>query len=517
MVLNPLFDNQDDSRAGTGSGSSNGYLLPNGHGRMIQPLHNTKPQDSLHSTPSSISPVNPSQNTSGQSASDGDNSTPAVELIRRKVEMLFTQEPNASAELQATAAQVIQPTQRSKHQEFMHELSTSGKSLAEIQTAWHQYYASLPDTEKHSVWQEFYAANAQHPSAYTSFTAEHPEAARSQAVVGSGLSSQPINPAQPQTPVPKFMTQRGRHKRKQGGQGSSTTAVASVDQHAQHSHHPAAHAPSEKPSEEARPIKPTNKQVAALKRQIKQKVRVNTTAQAKVKQHLRSLVFGLGTGTLVTLVVLFGLFNQIVITPFIQPSRHAEATPIILSTSDIAPTPNPEVIIPKINLEIPVDYTQTTTDEKAIQSALNTGTVHYASTSKPGEKGNVGIFGHSSNNIFNPGKYKFAFVLLHTLVPGDIFYLTYNDKVYSYRVYDKQVVNPSNVAVLNPVAGKVATATLITCDPPGTSLNRLVVWGEQINPDPVINTDATIVPTATAPAKITGNGPSLWHRITSWF
>jgi len=141
--------------------------------------------------------------------------------------------------------------------------------------------------------------------------------------------------------------------------------------------------------------------------------------------------------------------------------------------------------------------------------------VHYPSTVKPGEQGNAAIFGHSSNNIFNPGKYKFAFVLLHQLVPGDLFYLTYGGKVYTYKVYAKQVVKPSQVEVLNTVADKTATATLITCDPPGTSLNRLVVWGEQVSPDP----SGATAPAATAtttPAKINGNGPSLWTRFTNW-
>jgi sortase A len=106
--------------------------------------------------------------------------------------------------------------------------------------------------------------------------------------------------------------------------------------------------------------------------------------------------------------------------------------------------------------------------------------------------------------------------MLHTLVPGDIFYLTYNNKVYTYRVYDKQIVSPSNVSVLNNVDGKTATATLITCDPPGTSLNRLVVWGEQISPDPSGATVAAPTTTTVAPKTINGNGPTLWKRLTGW-
>jgi len=77
--------------------------------------------------------------------------------------------------------------------------------------------------------------------------------------------------------------------------------------------------------------------------------------------------------------------------------------------------------------------------------------------------------------------------------------------------------------VLNNVPDKPATATLITCDPPGTSLNRLVVWGEQISPDPSgatapvpATTDDGSTTKTEQPEKINGNGPTLWKRLTGW-
>jgi LPXTG-site transpeptidase (sortase) family protein len=148
----------------------------------------------------------------------------------------------------------------------------------------------------------------------------------------------------------------------------------------------------------------------------------------------------------------------------------------------------------------------------------------------PGQTGNTAFFGHSSNNIFNKGKYKFAFVLLHTLVNGDTFYLTYNSKVYVYKVISHTIVDPSDVGVLGPVSGQTATATLITCDPPGTSLHRLIVVGQQISPDPSGNTAApapasgasgtsgspgATTASATAPTTLPGNGPTLWTRFSS--
>jgi sortase A len=241
--------------------------------------------------------------------------------------------------------------------------------------------------------------------------------------------------------------------------------------------------------------------------------KVTAGGQLQTKHHVQSLLFGLGMGLLVIIVFLFGFFNEVIIAPFLQPSRVASATPLIVNNDSVAPSPNPEVIIPKIDVQIPVDYNETSTDENTIENDLQSGVVHYPTTVLPGQTGNAAFFGHSSNNIFNKGKYKFAFVLLHTLVPGDTFYLAYNGKMYVYKVITRSIVDPSDVAVLNPVPGQTATATLITCDPPGTSLHRLIVVGQQISPDPSGNTQSTAPTPSISPTTLPGNGPTLWTRF----
>src|SRR3990167_4880494 len=81
---------------------------------------------------------------------DDPKDAPAVDMIRQKIESLYGEgaEPNAQAE--ARAAEEL-PKNASKHKQFMHKLIKSGKSLAEIQTAWHSYYLGLPDEQKHEV------------------------------------------------------------------------------------------------------------------------------------------------------------------------------------------------------------------------------------------------------------------------------------------------------------------------------------------------------------------------------
>jgi LPXTG-site transpeptidase (sortase) family protein len=382
----------------------------------------------------------------------------ASDLIRQKLGRIYAEEPDATRELSEAA----DAPSRSKHQEFMYALGASGKDLATIQTEWHKYYESLPPEEKHVVWQEFYA---------------------SQALV----TAQPYHATITADPAQAL----AQHK-------NQTIAV------------------NRKAASRKKPAKLID---ARSTREVQSAIRDTVSAGGKlqVKHHLQSLAFGLGMGMIVVIIFLFGFFNEVIIAPFIQPSRVAAATPIILSSNSVAPTTSPQVIIPKINVEIPVTYSETSTDENVIENDLEQGVVHYPTTVLPGQQGNAAFFGHSSNNIFNKGKYKFAFVLLHTLVTGDTFYLTNNDKVYVYKVISRTIVSPSDVSVLGAVPGQIATATLITCDPPGTSLNRLIVVGQQISPDPSGNTAATPVAPA-APTKTTvlpGNGPVLLSRFTS--
>ena len=379
----------------------------------------------------------------------------AADLIRQKVARIYDAEPTASEE----AAEAQTTTHRSKHQQFMYELSSSGKDLATIQTKWHEYYQQLPATEKHQVWQEFYDSQS--------------------------LAVRP---------------------------GSAPTTPVEAQKLAEHKHQ-AIHSERRNPSA----AKSAKLRDARSPGEIQTALRNKVTADGKLqaKHHLQSLLFGLTLGVVVVIIFLFGFFNEVFIAPFIQPSRVAAATPLIVSSNSVAPTTAPEVIIPKINVEIPVNYNETSTNENQIENDLESGVVHYPTTVQPGQQGNAAFFGHSSNNIFNKGRYKFAFVLLHTLVNGDTFYLTYGGKVYVYKVISRSVVDPSDVGVLGPVTGQTATATLITCDPPGTSLHRLIVVGQQISPDPAGNSQAvaTAAP-VSKPTALPSDGPTLWTKFS---
>jgi sortase A len=382
----------------------------------------------------------------------------AANLIRRKVDALYKQEPNAKKELQKARA----TTHHSMHQQYMLDLSKSGKSLSEIQTAWHEYYQNLPDAEKHNVWNEFYR--------------------------------QYENQRQPNTPIAHPQSQTAPH----------------VEQKA-HKEYPPTLSGKMK-AKGAELVDPQN--VSQLKKQLIHTIKSQASGK-KRKQNLKSLGFGLAAGFITLLIFLFGFFNERFVAPFITPSRTVSSAPIIIDPSAAPAGDEPLIFIPKINLQVPVIFDEPSVSEEAVQNALEDGVIKYATTPNPGEKGNSVIFGHSSNNIFNNGKYKFAFVLLSQLENGDTFTVQKDGVRYVYKVFNKKVVSPSELSVLGSIKGKESTMSLITCDPPGTSVNRLVVIGEQISPSPSGNKQSSATVDET-PTILPSNAPSLWSRFTSW-
>lgn len=123
--------------------------------------------------------------------------------------------------------------------------------------------------------------------------------------------------------------------------------------------------------------------------------------------------------------------------------------------------------IPKLNI----------TDAKVAVGGedLSKSLVHYIPTSLPGEYGNVAIFGHSSlPQLYNIKDYKTVFTYLPSLDKGDKIYVKIDDAKYEYEVYDMFVVKPDQVSVLEQKYD-ASYLTLVTCVPPGTYWNRLIV------------------------------------------
>ncbi len=174
------------------------------------------------------------------------------------------------------------------------------------------------------------------------------------------------------------------------------------------------------------------------------------------------------------------------------------------------------IMIPKINVNAPVIY-EDSRDEATVLLALRNGVVHYGGTALPGQQGNSVIIGHSSNDWWEPGNYKFIFALLDQLTIGDKVQINYDSKKYVYEVSEKKVVEPNNLSVLDPTSQPVLT--LITCTPPGTSWKRLIITAKQIEPIPASaqKTIEAVGGAALQPKTLPSNAPSLLDQVQKFF
>lgn len=239
------------------------------------------------------------------------------------------------------------------------------------------------------------------------------------------------------------------------------------------------------------------------------------TSAAKVR---RSRHFVPITAALCVVVLfLFLQYNRVLfanVQAYISPGDIDPANIIVDPTVVVAVDPAPKLIIPKINVDVPVIY-DTTTDYDSQMKAMEQGVAWFGfpgANSKPGQIGNTVLSGHSSNDVIDPGAYKFIFARLDQLNNGDMIYINYESKRYSYTVTKKEVVKPTDVQKLVYATDK-PVLTLITCTPLGTSLNRLLVTAEQVSPNPKAAAAAPSTSGSDTNSAMPGNSPTFVERL----
>lgn len=133
------------------------------------------------------------------------------------------------------------------------------------------------------------------------------------------------------------------------------------------------------------------------------------------------------------------------------------------------------IVIPKLGANARVIANVDPFDSRAYQYALTKGVAHARGTSVPGAAGNVFLFAHSSENFYEALQYNSVFYLINKLEKGDEIDLYFHKIKFVYRVTGKQFVNPENVSYLSS-KGDPQTLTLMTCWPPGTNIERLLIF-----------------------------------------
>ena len=250
---------------------------------------------------------------------------------------------------------------------------------------------------------------------------------------------------------------------------------------------------------------------------LRAKLRNQINERAKKVRKSRHFVPAMA-GVMVMLVFLFLQYNRTVLAAvdaYITPSNLDPSTLIIDPNASLEVSDEPKLIIPKIGVDVPIVWDANAASQDSLNAAMDNGVAWFnikGANARPGEKGNFVVSGHSSNDWLDQGDYKFIFARLEQMNEGDTIYANYNGTRYTYTVTHTKVVTPTDVSSLMTGTDK-PHMTLITCTPLGTALNRLLVFADQVSPDPNAAHEATAQTTTGTATKMPSNSPTFLERL----
>ena len=137
------------------------------------------------------------------------------------------------------------------------------------------------------------------------------------------------------------------------------------------------------------------------------------------------------------------------------------------------------IFIPKIDAKANIIPNVNAANENEFDAALAKGVAHAAGTYFPGQGKNMFLFAHSTDSPFNFTRYNAVFYLLTKLEQGDRIVLYFLDKKYIYEIQTKVIAQPADTSWLYKNFG-TETLILQTCDPPGTTIRRLLVSATRV-------------------------------------
>lgn len=139
------------------------------------------------------------------------------------------------------------------------------------------------------------------------------------------------------------------------------------------------------------------------------------------------------------------------------------------------------VVIPKIGANEKVTANVDPANGNEYLEILRHSVAHAKGSALPGLSGTTYLFAHSADNFWDVGRYNAVFYLLKDLELSDDVVVFFENKRYNYSVYDKKIVDPTEVNYLSANIGMGERLILQTCWPPGTAWKRLLIFAKPKN------------------------------------
>ena len=168
----------------------------------------------------------------------------------------------------------------------------------------------------------------------------------------------------------------------------------------------------------------------------------------------------------------FGTKNQVQINKFAEIIGMPQAAELGLD-------PYFSIYIPKIDAKAKVIPNVDPGNSVEYLKALSEGVAQAKGTYFPGQGKTIYLFSHSTDSPIDIAKYNAVFYLLRKLDKGDRIIVYFLGVEHDYVVTEKFVTKADDTSWLKD-DGSGERLILQTCDPPGTSWNRLMVIAKPI-------------------------------------
>lgn len=144
------------------------------------------------------------------------------------------------------------------------------------------------------------------------------------------------------------------------------------------------------------------------------------------------------------------------------------------NASELGLDPFFSIYIPKIDARAKVIPNVNAGNYNQYTNALQEGVAHAAGTHFPGQGRLVYLFSHSTDTPLNFARYNAVFFLVRKLEVGDRIIVYFMGEEHKYVVTNKVITEASDTSWLTD-KGDGERLVLQTCDPPGTSIRRLII------------------------------------------
>lgn len=162
------------------------------------------------------------------------------------------------------------------------------------------------------------------------------------------------------------------------------------------------------------------------------------------------------------------------ITPTVKVESEGEEAKVIKEATSLGLDARYSIYVPKINAKSTVIENVDLENQNEYLKALQKGVAHGKGTYFPGQGNNIFLFSHSVSAPEYIKTYNAVFYDLKDLEIGDEIIIYFSGKKYVYKVSEEIVASPADVSFLTKDYGG-ERLILQTCDPPGTTLRRLLI------------------------------------------